>query len=131
MDITGQMRTELIELVRTARSIVDTGWPRDPDSPPEIAQMENFLRANLLNTVAGNLFYMAGRAAAGTPDPPDALDSLLELVREPQDRVSEQVGLIREVIGENREFVDMALRLMSVVKDLSAEVRAGRQGEEP
>lgn len=123
MEITGQIRTELIELVRAARSIVDTGWPRDPDAPPEIAQMENFLRANLLNTVAGNLFYMAGRTAAETSDPPSAMESLIELIRETNNDLNAQADIMNELSARITGNSSEVVRLSKAIGDLAGRVR--------
>ena len=124
MEITGEIRTEMIELVRAARTIVDTGWPRDLEADVNDARMEDVLRANMINTVAGHLLYLSGRSAAENLAPAGAMQTLIETIRGTFDDVRETSRQVVALVQKIDEIMAVVGRLSEVVQTLSDEMRS-------
>lgn len=126
MEITGQTRTELVEAVRVARAVVDTGWPRDLEMAPEILQMENFLRAGLVNMVAGKLLMYVGAeefqaAEMGAfAEWRSEIRGIVQLLTEKQRLLVERVDVQVEL---NAKLLNTLGTAVTRVSELSSEVK--------
>ena len=140
MEISAEVRRDLIEAVRTARVIVDTGWPRDPDIPPEARMLEMYPRANLIQGVAGKLMMRVGEDelhaaemdafAEWRRDIREIVQLLTEKQRLLQERVDTQVASVDNLIGLLETVVGRTTLFTSAVTELVEELRAGRPAAE-
>lgn len=92
--------TEMVELIRSARTIVETGWPMAVGGNPELLIYDAIQRANLITGVVGLLLERKREGPAWSPEHAMATARL----EHASDRMESQTEVIGEMIKLQREI---------------------------
>lgn len=93
---------EMVELIREARTIVETGWPMPPVTNPETAVYEALQRANLVTGVIG----MLAEASRRQTDPIAKWDHMFEMGEEANRRLQDHNDIVQLFLEQQQKLYD-------------------------